>query len=66
MPEDSDKVIPLLEQAIPARAALRRAHAMIALCYHNRYLRGGLKEETRAAASSHARTALASGRGRLG
>ena len=61
MPEDSDKVVPLLEQAIELEPAYAAAHAMLALCYENRYLRGDRRDETRAAARGHAQIGLASG-----
>src|SRR5205814_6344168 len=37
------------------------AHAMIAFCHEQRYLRGGMQEETRLAALHHARLAIAGG-----
>ena len=55
MPEDADKALPLLEQAIAIEPDYAAAHALIAWCHEQRYLRGGLQEETRAAASRHAR-----------
>jgi adenylate cyclase len=62
MPEDADKALSLLEQAVTLDPDYAIAHAMIAWCHEQRYLRGGLHEETRAAASRHARTAIATGR----
>jgi adenylate cyclase len=61
MPEDADKALPLLEQAIAIEPDYAAAHALIAWCHEQRYLRGGLQEETRAAASRHARAAIAAG-----
>ena len=62
MPEDADKALSLLEQAVALDPDYAIAHAMIAWCHEQRYLRGGLHEETRAAASRHARTAISTGR----
>ncbi len=62
MPEDADKALLLLEQAVALDPDYAIAHAMIAWCHEQRYLRGGLREETRAAASRHARIAIATGR----
>jgi adenylate cyclase len=61
MPEDADKALPLLGQAIELEPGYADAHAMIAWCHEQRYLRGGLQEETRAAALKHARAAIALG-----
>ena len=61
MPEDADKALLLLEQAIALEPDYAVAHAMIAWCHEQRYLRGGLHEETRAAAARHARIAIAAG-----
>jgi adenylate cyclase len=61
MPEDADKALPLLEEAIRLEPDYAVAHAMIAWCHEQRYLRGGLQEETRAAALKHARAAIAPG-----
>jgi adenylate cyclase len=61
MPEDADKALPLLERAISLEPDYAIVHAMIAWCHEQRYLRGGLREETRAAALRHARAAIAAG-----
>jgi TolB-like protein/class 3 adenylate cyclase len=61
MPEDADKALLLLEQAIALEPDYAVAHAMIAWCHEQRYLRGGMLAETRAAASRHARAAIAAG-----
>ena len=61
MPDDADKALPLLEQAIGLEPEYAVAHAMIAWCHEQRYLRGGMRAETRAAASRHARAAIAAG-----
>src|SRR6266446_1644815 len=61
MPEDADKALPLLEQAISFEPDYAAVHALIAWCHEQRYLRGGLRAEVRAIASSHARAAIAAG-----
>jgi adenylate cyclase len=61
MPEDAEKALPLLEQAVQREPDYPAAHALIAWCHEQRYLRGGLHEEVRAVASYHARTAIAAG-----
>jgi adenylate cyclase len=61
MPEDADKALPLLEEAIRLEPDYAAAHAIVAWCHEQRYLRGGLHEKTREAASHHARAAIAAG-----
>jgi TolB-like protein/class 3 adenylate cyclase len=61
MPEDADKALQLLERAVALDPEYAVAHALIAWCHEQRYLRGGLHAETRAAASLHARAAIAAG-----
>jgi TolB-like protein/class 3 adenylate cyclase len=61
MPEDADKALPLLGKAIELEPDYAAAHAIIAWCHEARYLRGGMKEETRLAALHHARLAIARG-----
>ena len=61
MPEDAEKALPLLEDAVRLDPLYATAHAMIAWCHEQRYLRGGLHEEARAAARHHARAAIAAG-----
>jgi tetratricopeptide (TPR) repeat protein len=61
MPDDADKALPLLLKAIEIEPDYAAAHAIIAWCHEQRYLRGGLQEETRSAALHHARLAIASG-----
>jgi adenylate cyclase len=61
MPEDADKALDLLGKAIELEPDYAAAHAMIAWCHEQRYLRGGLHEETRTAALHHARQAIAIG-----
>jgi adenylate cyclase len=61
MPEDADKALALLLKAIKLEPDFAVAHAIIAWCYEQQYLRGGLQEETRNAALRHARHAMAAG-----
>jgi adenylate cyclase len=61
MPGDADKALPFLEQAIRLEPDYAAAHAIIAWCHEQRYLRGGLHVETKSAALHHARQAIAVG-----
>jgi TolB-like protein len=61
MPENADKALPLLGKAIELEPDFAAAHAIIAWCHEQRYLRGGLQEETRVTALRHARVAIAGG-----
>jgi adenylate cyclase len=61
MPEDADKALPLLGKAIELEPEYAAAHAMIAYCHEVRYLRAGLREESKTAARHHARMAIATG-----
>ena len=61
MPEDADTALPLLEQALRLEPDYAAVHALIAWCHEQRYLRGGLREEVRAAGLRHARAAIAAG-----
>jgi tetratricopeptide (TPR) repeat protein len=61
MPEDADKALALLGKAVELEPDFAAAHAIIAWCHEQRYLRGGLQEETQNAALRHARHAIAAG-----
>src|SRR5438067_10618740 len=61
MPQDADKALALLGKAIELEPDFAAAHAIIAFCHEQRYLRGGMQEETRIAALRHARHAIAVG-----
>ena len=61
MPQDADGALTLLDRAIELEPDYAAAHAMIAWCHEQRYLRGGLHEEVKQAALQHARTAIAVG-----
>jgi len=61
MPEDADQALELLERAIRLEPDYAIAHGCIAWCHEIRYLRGGLRAETREAARKHARAAISAG-----
>ena len=61
MPGDADEALALLGKAIELEPDYAAAHAIIAWCHEQRYLRGGLHEETKSAALRHARQAIAAG-----
>jgi TolB-like protein len=61
MPENADKALTLLAKAIELDPDYAAAHAMIAWCHEQRYLRGGLHEEAKQDALQHARAAIAAG-----
>ena len=61
MPEDADNALALLGKAIELEPDYAAAHAIIAWCHEQRYLRGGMQEQTRIAALRHARRAIAAG-----
>jgi adenylate cyclase len=61
MPEDADKALGFLEQAIKLEPDFAAAHAIIAWCNEQRYLRGGLDDGAKAIALHHARLAIATG-----
>ena len=61
MPADADKALCLLEKAIRLEPDYAIVHGFIAWCHEQRYLRGGLHAETRAAALRHARAAIEAG-----
>lgn len=62
MPEDATRALPLLERALALDADYAAAHGYLAWCHEILFVRGGLREENRAAAIRHARAAVASGR----
>jgi adenylate cyclase len=61
MPQDAERALPLLERAIALEPDYAVAHAIIAWCHEQRYLRGGLHEEAKTTALHHARLAIAVG-----
>jgi adenylate cyclase len=58
MPEDADRALAYLEEAIRLEPNYAAAHGFIAWCYEQRYLRAGLHEQTRKAGLRHARLAI--------
>jgi len=62
MPESAEKAMALLRQAIELDPDYAAAHAMLAWCHEQRFLRSGPREETKKAALFHARQAIATGR----
>ena len=61
MPDKAAIAIPLLEKALVLEPGYAAAHAPLALCYHARYGRAGLREEDRVAAIRHAHAAIIGG-----
>jgi TolB-like protein len=61
MPENADKALCLLEEAIRLEPDYAVVHGFIAWCHEQRYLRGGLHAETRAAALRDAQAAIETG-----
>ncbi len=58
MPEDADRALAYLEEAIRLEPDYAAAHGFIAWCHEQRYLRAGLHSETREAGLHHARLAI--------
>jgi adenylate cyclase len=61
MPENADKALRLLEEAIQLEPEYAIVHGFIAWCHEQRYLRAGLHAEIRAAALRHAHAAIEMG-----
>ncbi|MGB7100608.1 MAG: winged helix-turn-helix domain-containing protein [Xanthobacteraceae bacterium] len=61
MPDRSEKALVLLDHAILLDPAYALAHGLAAVCYHNRFLRAGLREEDRSGSILHAQAAIAHG-----
>lgn len=61
MPENADKALLLLDEAIRLEPDYAIVHGFIAWCHEQRYLRGGLRGETREAARRHAHLAIQTG-----
>ncbi len=61
MPEDADKALRLLDDAIRLEPDYAVVHGFMAWCHEQRYLRGGLREEAREAARRHAHAAIKAG-----
>lgn len=58
MPEDAERAVALLGEAIRIEPDYAAAHGFLAWCHEQRYLRGGLQAETRDAARHHAHIAI--------
>jgi adenylate cyclase len=61
MPGDAGKALALLDQALALEPDYVAAHASAAWCYEQRYMRGGLREDDKAAGLHHARAAIEAG-----
>lgn len=61
MPERSTKALLLLDRALALEPSYALAHAFAAMCYHNRFLRAGLREEDKTASIRHAEAAITFG-----
>jgi tetratricopeptide (TPR) repeat protein len=61
MPERSATALVFLERALVLDPGYALAHGFASMGYHNRFLRGGLREEDRTASINHARAAIATG-----
>ena len=61
MPEDADRALPLLEEAIRLEPDYAAAHGFIGWCHEQRYLRGGLQADVRQAGLCHAHAAIEAG-----
>lgn len=61
MPDDAKKALVLLEEALAIEPDYPAAHGIMAWCYEQLYLRGGLLAETRSAALQHAQMAIKTG-----
>jgi TolB-like protein/Flp pilus assembly protein TadD len=61
MPEDADKALGFLQEAIRLEPNYPAVHGFIAWCHEQRYLRGGLQADTRQAALLHAHAAIETG-----
>jgi hypothetical protein len=61
MPEDADKALHFLQEAIRLEPNYAAVHGFMAWCHEQRYLRGGLHAETRQAALVHAHAAIETG-----
>src|SRR5262245_11900921 len=61
MPQNAEKALDLLEQAIRLEPDYAAVHGFIAWCHEQRYLRAGLRTEDRDAALRHADAAIETG-----
>ncbi|HEX5508141.1 MAG TPA: tetratricopeptide repeat protein, partial [Pseudolabrys sp.] len=61
LPDRAINALALIKRALEIDPSYALAHAYAAMSYHNRFLRGGLHEEDRAASIHHARAAILHG-----
>jgi TolB-like protein/tetratricopeptide (TPR) repeat protein len=61
LPDRAIKALALIDRALALDPTYALAHAYAAVSYHNRFLRGGLREEDRAASVRHAQAAILHG-----
>jgi TolB-like protein len=61
MPASVSKALVSLDRALTIEPAYAAAHGYAAFCHHSLYVRGGLREENRAASIRHADAAIAYG-----
>ena len=61
MPQNAEKALGLLEQAIRLEPDYPAVHGFMAWCHEQRYLRAGLRTEDRDAALRHAQAAIETG-----
>ena len=61
MPEDAEQALALLEQAVQLEPDYAAVHGFMAWCHEQRYLRAGLRAESREAALRHAHAAIETG-----
>ena len=62
MPDEVSRALVLLDRALELEPDYAAAHGYAAMCHHCLFLRGGLREENRAASIRHAQAAIAYGR----
>lgn len=61
MPDDADKALHFLNEAVRLEPNYAAVHGLLALCHEHRYLRGGLHADARHAALVHAHAAIETG-----
>jgi TolB-like protein/tetratricopeptide (TPR) repeat protein len=61
LPDRAARALTLIHRALELEPSYALAHAYAAMSYHSRFLRGGLKEEDRAASIRHAQAAILHG-----
>lgn len=62
MPDRAALALPQLQRALMLEPTYALAHGLLAMSYHNQFLRAGLKEDDRSASVRHARLAIEHGR----